>query len=266
MRRIAPRTMNIISGMKGINMKHNYKMVLQYEGTRYDGWQRQGNSADTIQGKLEAVLERLAGEPVEVHGSGRTDAGVHAMGQTAHFFLSEAREPETVRAYLNRYLPEDINVLSLETAPERFHSRLNAVRKVYGYQIETGPKRDVFVRRMQYGLGQELDVEAMRTAARILTGTHDFKSFCGNKNMKKSTVRSLTSVTIRQEGSMVVLAYVGNGFLQHMVRIMTGTLIEVGLGRREPEAVREILAARERQAAGFTAPPEGLTLSGVLYE
>lgn len=247
-------------------MKHNYKMVLQYEGTRYDGWQRQGNSADTIQGKLEAVLERLAGKPVEVHGSGRTDAGVHAMGQVAHFFLAEAQEPETVRAYLNRYLPEDINVLSLETAPERFHSRLNAVKKIYSYKIETGTKRDVFVRRMQYGLGQELDVEAMKTAAHILIGTHDFKSFCGNKNMKKSTVRSLTSITIHQEGSVVVIVYVGNGFLQHMVRIMTGTLIEVGQGRREPESVRELLTAMDRQSAGFTAPPEGLTLNGVFYE
>lgn len=247
-------------------MSQNYKVVLQYEGTRYDGWQKQGNTANTIQGKMESVLECLAGKPVAVHGSGRTDAGVHAQGQTAHFFLPEILQPEAVKDYLNRYLPEDICILSAEIAPERFHSRLNAIKKVYIYQIETGTKRDVFVRRMQYGLGRELELGAMRAAARRLCGTHDFKSFCGNKKMKKSAVRNLMSVTIYQEGSVVAMGFVGNGFLQQMVRIMTGTLIEVGLGKRSPESMTQILAAKDRQAAGFTAPPEGLTLAGVLYE
>lgn len=247
-------------------MSQNYKVVLQYEGTRYDGWQKQGNTGNTIQGKIESVLERLAGEPVTVHGSGRTDAGVHAQGQTAHFFLPEILQPEAVKDYLNHYLPEDIGILSAEIAPERFHSRLNAIKKVYIYQIETGTKRDVFVRRMQYGLGRELELGAMQAAAMRLCGIHDFKSFCGNKKMKKSAVRNLMSVTIHQEGSVVVMGFAGNGFLQQMVRIMTGTLIEVGLGKRSPESMTQILAAKDRQAAGFTAPPEGLTLAGVLYE
>lgn len=254
-------------------MRQNYKMILQYEGSRYDGWQKQGNTADTIQGKLEAVLERMAGVPVEVHGSGRTDAGVHAMGQTAHFFLPEQRLPDEIKTYLNQFLPADIAVLSIETAPERFHSRLNAVKKVYSYQIETGEKADVFVRRMQYSLGKTLDTEAMKKAAGYLCGTHDFKSFCGNKKMKKSTVRTIYSITIHDpevvDGetiSVVALGFVGNGFLQQMVRIMTGTLIEVGLGKRSPESMEQILAAKDRQAAGYTAPPEGLCLAGVLYE
>lgn len=246
----------------------NFRITLQYEGTRYDGWQKQGNTANTIQGKLEHVLERMCGQPVEVHGSGRTDAGVHAMGQVANAHLPEGFSGEEVRLYLNRYLPEDICVTAVEPAARRFHSRLNAVKKVYTYQIETGQKRDVFLRRMQYGLGKPLDTAAMRQAARLLEGTHDFRSFCGNKNMKKSTVRTLYSVTIHEDpgSSVVALAFTGNGFLQNMVRILVGTLIEVGLGKRSWQSVAAVLEAGDRQAAGFTAPPEGLCLARVFYE
>ncbi len=240
-------------------MRQNYKMILQYEGTRYNGWQRQGNTADTIQGKIEAVLGRMAGESVEIHGSGRTDAGVHASGQVANFYLPaeleipsllesgkisgmagkgmvgkrsvRMKKTDQIRDYLNAYLPEDIAVLSVEEAPERFHSRLNAVKKVYAYRIETGARRNVFLRRTIYGLGQPLDLEAMEQASLLLIGTHDFKSFCGNKKMKKSTVRTIYSIDIRQDfgAGGVTLRFTGNGFLQNMVRILTGTLIEVGL-------------------------------------
>lgn len=245
---------------------HNYKIILQYEGTRYDGWQKQGNTDNTIQGKLENILAKMTGREVEIHGSGRTDAGVHAMGQVANFHLEEDMEPEQVKAYLNRYLPDDIAVLKAERAPERFHSRLNAVKKIYTYQIETGTKRDVFTRRIQYGFGRPLDVEAMKQAASMLCGTHDYKSFCGNRKMKKPSVRTVDTIHIRQDGSHVVLTFVGNGFLQNMVRIMTGTLIEVGQGKRSPQSMKEILAAKDRQAAGAMAPAEGLCLAGVLYE
>lgn len=272
-------------------MRQNYKMILQYEGTRYNGWQRQGNTSDTIQGKIEAVLGRMAGEPVEIHGSGRTDAGVHALGQVANFYLPAEIEipslPESgkmpgmggkksvrmkktdqIRDYLNAYLPEDIAVISVEEAPERFHSRLNAVRKVYAYRIETGARRNVFLRRTIYGLGQPLDLEAMEQASLLLIGTHDFKSFCGNKKMKKSTVRTIYSIDIRQDlgTSGVTLRFTGNGFLQNMVRILTGTLIEVGLHKRSWQSIREILEAQDRQMAGFTAPAEGLCLEHVFYD
>ncbi len=247
-------------------MRQNYKITLQYEGTRYDGWQKQGNTDDTIQGKLENVLSRMAGHEVEIHGSGRTDAGVHATGQVANFHLDGDFTPEQVKEYLNRYLPEDIAVIKAERAPERFHSRLSAVKKIYTYQIETGAKRDVFTRRIQYGLGRPLDLDAMKQAASMLCGTHDYKSFCGNRKMKKSSVRTVETIHIRQDGSRVVLTFVGNGFLQNMVRIMTGTLIEVGLGKRSPQSMKEILAALDRQAAGAMAPAEGLCLAGVLYE
>ncbi len=244
----------------------NIKVVLQYDGSRYDGWQRQGNTENTIQGRLEAVLERMAGRPVEVHGAGRTDTGVHAWGQVANFRVEERFSPEKVKAYLNEYLPEDIAVIGAEEAGERFHSRLNAVGKLYRYRIWTGEKKPVFERKYLYGLGHELDVEAMERAAVLLVGTRDFKSFCANKRMKKSTVRTLRSIDFRQKGGELTLDFYGDGFLYHMVRILAGTLIEVGEGKRAPESVTEILEAKDRQAAGATAPAEGLCLVRVDYD
>ena len=203
---------------------------------------------------------------MEVRGSGRTDAGVHAQGQVADFRLKGKRTPDEVMEYLNRYLPEDIAVWRIQTGPERFHSRLNAVSKTYRYQIEMGPKKDVFRRSYYYGLGQELDVDSMERAAAFLTGTWDFKSFSGNKKMKKSTVRTLESICFeRLEHTRLHISFTGNGFLQQMVRILAGTLIEVGQGRRRPEDMRSVLKALDRQAAGFTAPPEGLFLEKVEY-
>ena len=235
----------------------NYKMILQYEGTRYNGWQRQGNTDQTIQGKLETLLGRLTGEEVEVQGSGRTDAGVHARGQVANFHLKIPRQPEQLMEELNRYLPADIGVLELTRAPERFHSRLSASGKLYRYQIWMEGKADVFSRR-----------EAMEEAAGLLIGERDFKSFCGNRNMKKSTVRQLRRIDIRPvwRGKALEIDYEGNGFLQQMVRILTGTLIEVGLGKRSAGEMTQILEAKNRQAAGVTAPAQGLCLMQVMYE
>ena len=244
---------------------NHIKIVLQYDGSRYDGWQKQGNTGQTIQGKLEDVLEKLAGVPVEVRGAGRTDAGVHALGQTADFYIPDPISPPEVKSYLNRYLPEDIRILKAGQAGERFHSRLNAVPKTYRYVIETGEKKDVFQRKYVYGLGKRPDVEAMKQGASFLTGERDFKSFCANKKMKKSTVRTVYSIDIREEGSRIILTFRGNGFLYHMVRIMTGTLIEVGLGKRPPEDIKRVLAAANREEAGFTAPAEGLFLVKVDY-
>ena len=177
-------------------------------------------------------------------------------------------EEENIQRYLNHYLPEDIRVIQTEKVEERFHSRLSAVKKVYIYEIETGEKQDVFRRKIQYHLGKELDLDAMKKGAGLLLGTHDFKSFCGNKKMKKSTVRTLYSIDIFQEqdSSLVRLIFTGNGFLQNMVRILTGTLIEIGLGERQWQSVTDVLEAKDRQLAGFTAPAEGLSLSQVIYE
>ena len=254
-------------GSRGV-MKQNIRLVLEYDGSRYDGWQKQGNTDNTIQGKLEAILFKWAGEEIEIHGSGRTDAGVHARGQVANFHVDSkvCRSAKEAKDYLNRYLPEDIRVLHAEVAAERFHSRLLATRKTYAYFVETADKKNVFERKYVYGLGEKLDVAAMRAAAEYLIGEHEFKSFCSNKKMKKSTVRRLDSIEIEERGSQVVFSYTGNGFLYNMVRILTGTLLEVGLGKRRPEEMGTILTALNREAAGMTAPPEGLFLMNVEYD
>ena len=248
-------------------MKKNIKIVLEYDGSRYDGWQKQGNTDNTIQGKIEAILYKWSGEEIEIHGSGRTDAGVHARGQVANFHIDQKICPnaKTAMEYLNQYLPEDVRVLSAEEMPDRFHSRLLAVRKTYSYSVDMAPKKSVFERKYVWGLGEHLDLAAMRMAAEYFIGEHDFKSFCSNKKMKKSTVRTIESIRIEEIGSKVVFFYTGNGFLYNMVRILTGTLAEVGLGKRKPEEMKTILAAMNREEAGMTAPPEGLFLESVEY-
>lgn len=244
----------------------NYKMIVQYDGTRYDGWQKQGNTDNTIQGKLEAILSKMAGMPVEVQGAGRTDAGVHAYGQTANFHLPKGCVlTEDIRDYLNKYLPEDIGILEVEAADERFHSRLNAREKVYRYRMSTSSLKNVFERKYIYLLGEHLNVKAMEEAASELIGTHDFKSFCSNKRMKKSSVRKLNRIEFTEQEGELQITYTGEGFLYNMVRIITGTLIEVGQGKRSPKEMQEILEGKNRSLAGVTAPARGLCLVKVLY-
>lgn len=243
----------------------NYKLTIQYDGSRYDGWQKQGNTDNTIQGKLEGVLSRLAGEPVEVHGAGRTDAGVHAEGQVASVKLPDNRPAAEVKAYLNQYLPEDIAVVAAAEADDRFHARLSAKGKVYRYAIRMGDTPDVFRRKYQYRVEEPLDVDAMRQAAQHLCGTHDFRAFCANKRYKKSTVRTVHAIEIAANGQNLDMTYRGDGFLYNMVRILTGTLLEVGQGLRKPEEMERILTSLDRMQAGKTAPAQGLTLVKVEY-
>lgn len=243
----------------------NYKITIAYDGTRYRGWQSQKATDATIEGKIEGVLEKLVGHPVDVIGSGRTDAGVHAKGQVANFHLEEHFSKEEILDNLNRYLPEDIAVLSIEEVNERFHSRFFAVEKTYQYRIHTGKIPEVFERKYVYTYTAPLDIKAMKKAAEYMTGTMDFTSFCGNKHMKKSAVRSVYEICFQVTEQEIVISYRGNGFLQNMIRIMTGTLIEVGQGKKTPEDIPKILAAKNREAAGYTAPPQGLMLMEVKY-
>ena len=243
----------------------NYKLTIQYDGTRYDGWQRQGNTDNTLQGRLEGVLSRMVGKPVEIQGAGRTDAGVHARGQVASVHLPEGYTPQEVQNYLNRYLPEDVAVVDVVEVGERFHARLSATGKEYRYHIRMGSVPDVFARKYQYRVEEPLDLAAMERAAGYLTGKHDFRSFCGNRRFKKSTVREVFHIGVEVCGSDLTLIYRGDGFLYNMVRILTGTLLEVGLGQRTPESMVDILEARERTAAGKTAPAQGLVLQEVYY-
>ena len=208
---------------------------------------------------------QFASAAVDVIGAGRTDAGVHAKAMTASVQLDTPLSEAEIRDYLNRYLPDDIGVTDVRAAGDRFHARYSAVGKTYCYSCWIGENKPVFERKYLLVLEKTPDLARMQEAAALLTGTHDYKSFCGNPRMKKSTVRTVDSIEIRKQGPYLRFYYHGNGFLQHMVRIMTGTLLEVGLGKREPGEIPAILAAEDRTAAGWTAPAQGLCLISVDY-
>lgn len=246
-------------------MNQNYKLTIQYDGTRYKGWQSQKSTDITIQGKLNDVFSKLEGKPVEVQGSGRTDAGVHAVGQTTSVHLSVDMPIAQIMEYVNHYLPEDIGVVAMEEAPDRFHARLSAVRKTYVYRIFNSSLPNVFERKWMYTIEKTLDIEAMRKAAEYLTGTYDFAAFCTNHGKKKSTVRTIYQIEILKEKEEVDIRITGNGFLHNMVRIIVGTLTEVGQGKRKPEEMQAILNTKKRENAGITMPAKGLTLQSVEY-
>jgi tRNA pseudouridine38-40 synthase len=250
----------------------NLKLVVQYDGGRYLGWQRQREEDPerprTIQGKLEQVLSRMTGQKVQLIGACRTDAGVHAEGQVANFLTSSSLSLQELREYCARYLPEDIAVIAADQVDARFHARYRARRKRYVYRIWTAPHPNVFRRRYCLHLPQALDLEAMRRAAAALTGEHDFRSFTTSKSRTKSTVRTLHELEIRRQEDWVELFFEGDGFLHNMVRILTGTLLEVGSGRLQPEAMAGILEAGgtpARSSAGPLAPAHGLCLLEVIY-
>ena len=243
----------------------NYKITLQYEGTRFQGWQRQDSTDNTIQGKLEAILTKMTGRKTEIDGSGRTDAGVHAMGQIANFHIDVDMTAQEIMEYINTYLPEDIGVIAIEEVPERFHSRLNAVGKTYVYRVMNTTLPHVFDRKFVYVVPEQLDLNEMKKAALLLTGTHDFKSFTSTKRGKKSTVRTIEKIVIERIGDEIRFTYSGNGFLYHMVRILTGTLLEVGTGARSAEDMPKILASMNRENAGYLVPGKGLCLMEVRY-
>ena len=245
-------------------MEKNYKLTIAYDGTRFFGWERQPDR-ETIQGKLESVLEKLNGKPVDVIGAGRTDAGVHARAMVASVRLDVKESCEEIRDYMNRYLPDAIAVREVKEAGDRFHARYNAIGKTYRYTCFVGDVKPVFDRRYVTMLDYKVDVEKMRQAAAILAGEHDFRSFCGNPRMKKSTVRLVDSITIEQHKDRIHFTFHGTGFLQNMVRILVGTLLEVGRGYWDVDYVQTILDAKDRKVAGPTAPPEGLCLMKVDY-
>lgn len=244
----------------------NIKLLLQYEGSRYLGWQRQKSSEHTIQGKLENLLTKMCNEPIEVHGSGRTDAGVHAMAQVANFHTSSSMDIQEMHTYINTYLPEDISVIAVSEAAPRFHSRLNATGKCYCYRVINSSIPNVFWRRYALEVPEDLNVKAMEEAAKFLLGEHDFKSFTSAKKGKKSTVRRIDQIRIDRQEEMLTFTFEGNGFLHHMVRILVGTLLEVGKGQRTPESMLDILGAKSRDAAGLLVPAKGLTLMKVYYD
>lgn len=251
-------------------MKHNYKMLIQYDGTRYDGWQKQESTGNTIQGKLETALSRILEEEIKVHGSGRTDAGVHAYGQTANFhteksdYKGEALDV-ALKELLNEYLPQDIRVPVIKRAGDRFHSRLNARSKKYSYVIDNGEILNPFQRKYSYHYPHNLDVSRMEEASRLLIGEYDFIGFSSVKKTKKSTVRAIYYIGIEKIEQEIRIEIHGSGFLYHMVRIIVGTLLEIGEGSRPIEDITTILEKKNRTFAGHMAPPWGLFLKEVEY-
>ena len=242
----------------------NIRLDICYDGTRYNGWQRQTSHDNTIQGKLETALSRILGEPIEISASGRTDTGVHARGQVANFHTQSPMDCTALLEQLRRYLPEDIGIYSCREVSPRFHARLNALEKTYQYRLWNTAAPCVFERRYVAVMEDRLDLEKMRAAAELLIGTHDFSAFCANKKMKKSTVRTIKSFEIERIENEIRFTVTGNGFLHNMVRILVGTLIEVGRGERAVESTPALFGAK-REEAGFLAPGKGLCLMEVKY-
>ena len=245
-------------------MMKNYKFEIAYDGTRYHGWEHKAD-VETIQGKIESVLSKMTDSEVRINGAGRTDAGVHAKTMIASGTMDCDMTETEIRDYLNRYLPEDICVKEVKQAADRFHARFNARGKHYRYTCYAGELKPVFDRKYVWTLAKRPDINRMRNAAKYLVGEHDFMSFCGNKKIKKSTVREIFSIDISGKDNYIYFDFYGNGFLQNMVRILTGTLLEVGFGNIEPDYIGEIIAGRNRQLAGPTAPAQGLCLMEVYY-
>ena len=246
-------------------MLRNIRLLLEYDGTRYHGWQRQRGDL-SIQQVLEEALERLTGEPIKLIGSGRTDAGVHALGQVANFRSNRALPLKAFHEGLNSMLPYDIAVLEAQEAPPEFHARKSALSKTYEYRILNRPSRSPLHHHYGWWLAQPLDLEAMAAAAEFLPGEHDFSAFRASGSGNRNPVRRIFSAQWHTHpGGWLRFSITGNGFLRGMVRSLVGTMVEIGKGKAKPELLAELLASGERRRAGPTAPGRGLYLVEVAY-
>ncbi|MFT8316214.1 MAG: tRNA pseudouridine(38-40) synthase TruA [Clostridium sp.] len=243
----------------------NLKMTIQYDGSRYKGWQKQKYGESTIQYKIENVLSKMTGEDIQVIGCGRTDAGVHAENYIANFHTNCELTTNTMLDYLYEFLPEDIIVKSIEDTEERFHARYNAKSKTYVYRINNNKFRDVFTRKYVYHTDEKLNLNEMRNAAEILIGTHDFKSFTNLKPNSKSTIKIINYINILEKDNIIEIEVNGDGFLLNMVRIIVGTLLEVGKGKIKSVDMEKILNKRKREEYGPIAQAKGLYLKNVQY-
>ena len=242
-----------------------YKLTIEYDGTGFAGWQRQANGF-SVQEALETAITRFCGEPVAVHGAGRTDAGVHALGQTAHLDLAKMVPPEVLRSAVNHHLrPAAITILTAEPAPDDFDARLSATNRIYLYRILNRRAPPALDRGRVWHVAPPLDVAAMGKGARHLIGHHDFSTFRDSRCQAKSPLKTLDALELRRIGDEIHIEARARSFLHHQVRNITGTLKLVGLGRWIPDDIARALAARDRRAGGPTAPPEGLYLVEVRY-
>lgn len=243
----------------------NIKLTIRYDGSRYKGFQRLKDNDMTIQGKIEDVLSKMTNESIEIIGSGRTDMGVHAYGQVANFKTNSNLSIEKMKSYLYEYLPEDIVITNLEEVEDRFHSRYNAKSKVYLYKIYNNKFHDPFLRRYTTHISKKLDIELMREASKYFIGEHDFTSFASSKSKKKSNIRTIYSINIKEDNGLIEIYFEGNGFLYNMVRIMTGALIDVGHKKIVPEDIKKMLEEKDRTKSSDTAAAKGLYLYKVSY-
>jgi tRNA pseudouridine38-40 synthase len=242
----------------------NLKMIIAFDGSKYRGWQKQRNTDLTIQSKVETVLTKMTGEEIQVVGCGRTDSGVHAENYVANFHTNCTLRIDAMLDYLYEYLPEDIVVKSMENAPDRFHARYNVKSKTYVYKINNHRFRNVFTRKYAFHLAEKLNLTEMKSAAEILIGTHDFRSFTNMKNTDKSTLRTINYINVNEKDNIEIEVN-GNGFLWNMVRVIAGTLIEAGKGNLKPNDIEKILNEKKRMEAGPLAPAKGLFLRDVQY-
>jgi tRNA pseudouridine38-40 synthase len=244
----------------------NIKLIIQYDGSRYKGWQRLGDTDMTIQGKIESVLSKINNENIELTGSGRTDVGVHGLGQVANFKTNSDMSIEDIKLYLYKYLPEDIVVSYVEEVDDRFHSRYTCTSKTYLYKIWNSKYHNPFLRKYTNHIEKDLDIDLMKKACVYLIGEHDFTSFASSKSKKKSNVREIYSIDIEKQNELVEIYVHGNGFLYNMVRIISGALIDVGLKKIKPEDIKEMLEAKDRTKASDTALAKGLYLYKVNHK
>ncbi|MCT4660434.1 MAG: tRNA pseudouridine(38-40) synthase TruA [Tissierellales bacterium] len=246
--------------------KYNYKMKIVYDGTRYKGWQRLKATDNTIQGKIEDILSKNFDEEIKIVGSGRTDSGVHARGQIANFWTQKRINVSEIKRYLNRYLPEDISCVNVEEVEERFHSRYNAKKKRYRYTIQNDECINPFIRKYSWHIEEKLDLDIMKRASKLLEGKIDFSSFTNLKSKKKSKIRTIYKINILRNDSKIIIDFEGDGFLQHMVRILVGTLVELGKNNMTCEELELILRSKKRNERCPLAPAKGLCLEEVCYE
>jgi len=242
----------------------NIKLTIEYDGKGFNGWQKQPNKLN-IQGEIEEVIERITGEKVELNASGRTDAGVHALRQVANFKTNSNIPIEKIPIAINTYLKKSIVIKNAEEVDERFHSRYNCKQKTYKYVINNNEYPSAIYRNFEYHIPQKLDVDAMKKAIKYFEGEHDFSGFKASGTSSKSSIRTIYKAEIKDENDRICIYLTGNGFLYNMVRIMAGTLVDVGVGKIKPEEILNIIDSKDRQRAGKTLPPQGLYLMKVEY-